>query len=106
MELKVDQRRSIDERALLQYCQPEESLTSSESRTLAITRRRIRVAILIKEEGLRHGTIARVADWLKVSPSTIRRDINILIANGDLSIYRATDGWSGHRQQGTKGSRP
>src|SRR4051812_31507996 len=38
-------------------------------------KRRVRVALLIEEEGLGRGAMTRIAGWLAVSPSTIARDI-------------------------------
>lgn len=51
--------------------------------------RRTRVSMLIEEEGLRYGTIVRIAYWLGVSPSTIRRDIATLMVEGDLTVNAA-----------------
>lgn len=102
MELQVAHQQPIDERTLLLYREPEESLSPRASRKLVIMRRRIRVAILIKEEGLRRGTIARIADWLNVSPSTIRRDIHILIADGDLLVNRDEGTYQNQRRHGVR----
>ncbi|MCA9859203.1 MAG: hypothetical protein KC438_05740 [Thermomicrobiales bacterium] len=45
--------------------------------------------MLIEEEGLRYGTIVRIAYWLGVSPSTIRRDIEALLIAGDPTVTAA-----------------
>lgn len=55
----------------------------------AVAQRRVRVALLVEEEGLERGAIARIAGWLDVSPSTIGRDIRALIAAGDPVVTGA-----------------
>jgi predicted DNA-binding transcriptional regulator YafY len=54
-----------------------------------VAQRRVRVALLVEEEGLERGAIARIAGWLDVSPSTIGRDIRALIAAGDPVVTGA-----------------
>ena len=72
--------------ALRPYLGPTSNLTA---RTLAVVQRRIRVALLVEEEGLERGAITRIAGWLGVSASTICRDIKALLAFGDPVITAA-----------------
>jgi hypothetical protein len=70
---------------------PLTPVTALPLRTLAMRRRRVRVALLIEEEGLERGAIARIAGWLGVSPTTISRDIHALLAAGDPIVTAAAD---------------
>jgi hypothetical protein len=66
-------------------------VTDQSPRTLAMKRRRVRVAMLVEEEGLERGAIARIAGWLGVSPSTVSRDIHALLAAGDPIVLAAAE---------------
>jgi hypothetical protein len=59
------------------------------SRALAVAGRRVRVALLVEEEGLERGAMTRIAGWLDVSPATIGRDVRALLAAGDPVIAAA-----------------
>jgi hypothetical protein len=61
------------------------------ARTRALSQRRRRVTLLVEEEGLERGAIARIAGWLDVSPSTVARDVKALLAAHDPTVAAAAD---------------
>jgi hypothetical protein len=73
------------------------------ARTRAVAQRRLRVALLVEEEGLERGAIARIAGWLDISPSTVGRDVKALLAAGDPTVVAATA--RAHRRK-TNGTGP
>ena len=70
--------------------------------TPAVAQRRIRVALLVEEEGLERGARTRIAGWLGVSLSTIGRDVRALLAAGDPIVTNALVRAERHRM-GTVG---
>jgi hypothetical protein len=70
--------------------------------TAAVAQRRLRVALLVEEEGLERGARTRIAGWLGVSLSTIGRDITALLAAGDPIVTNALMRANRHRM-GTVG---
>jgi hypothetical protein len=68
-----------------------------------VAQRQIRVALLVEEEGLERGAIARIAGWLGVSASTVGRDVKALLATGDPAVVAATA--RAHRRK-TNGTTP
>jgi hypothetical protein len=75
--------------------------SGSATRALAVAQRRLRVAILVEEEGLERGAITRIAGWLGVSPTTIGRDIRALLAAGNTVVAAAVARASRRKAHGT-----
>ena len=74
-------------------------------RALAMAQRRVKVALLVEEEGLERGAATRIAGWLGVSPSTIGRDVKALVAAGHPTIVAALDRAHRRRENGTVASK-
>ena len=65
------------------------SISRLTARARAVAQRRLRVALLVEEEGLERGAMTRIAGWLGVSPSTIGRDVKALLTAGDPIVVAA-----------------
>jgi hypothetical protein len=80
---------------------PVPSRPTETVRAFVVAQRRRRVALLVEEEGLERGAIARIAGWLEVSASTVARDVKALLADCDPTVAAAADR-AARRRNGTK----